>query len=132
MDRVSSCNNSIDCKIRIAFYWRPSKASTQTVRFQTRLVFVETDQAWLENENPVRWIEPKNRSFGSANATVEARESSGTGFWQIDLPYAGSFDLIQVESIDAEGGWLYYTASPENPTQQYLYRVALKGGEASD
>jgi dipeptidyl-peptidase-4 len=39
----------------------------------------------------------------------------------------GQFDVIRLERIDETGGWAYYTASPDNPTQQYLYRVPLDG-----
>jgi dipeptidyl-peptidase-4 len=34
---------------------------------------------------------------------------------------------MSVESIDKEGGWAYYIASPDNPTQRYLYRASLDG-----
>ena len=39
----------------------------------------------------------------------------------------GDFDLISVEGIDIENGRLYFIASPDNPTQRYLYRAPLDG-----
>jgi dipeptidyl-peptidase-4 len=36
-------------------------------------------------------------------------------------------DAIQVLEVDEAGGWLYYIASPDNPTQRYLYRARLDG-----
>jgi dipeptidyl-peptidase-4 len=33
--------------------------------------------------------------------------------------------------VDVAGGWLYFTASPENPTQRYLYRARLDGTGAT-
>jgi dipeptidyl-peptidase-4 len=39
----------------------------------------------------------------------------------------GAFDVIGVEGVDEAGGWLYYSASPENATQRYLYRTRLDG-----
>ena len=44
----------------------------------------------------------------------------------------GDYDLISVERVvererDITGGWLYFSASPENATQKYLYRVRLNG-----
>jgi dipeptidyl-peptidase-4 len=39
----------------------------------------------------------------------------------------GTFDLLGVAGVDEDGGWLYYVASPENPTQRYLYRTRLSG-----
>jgi dipeptidyl-peptidase-4 len=32
-----------------------------------------------------------------------------------------------VAAVDPAGGWLYYIASPDDPTQRYLYRVPLGG-----
>ena len=38
-----------------------------------------------------------------------------------------NFDVIEIETIDFDNGWIYYIASPDNPTQRYLYRVSLDG-----
>src|SRR5207237_350897 len=38
------------------------------------------------------------------------------------------FDVIHIEAIDEKAGWIYFLASPDNPTQRYLYRAPLKGG----
>ena len=35
--------------------------------------------------------------------------------------------MISVQSIDEKDGSVYYIASPDNPTQRYLYRSALDG-----
>ena len=40
---------------------------------------------------------------------------------------SGEFDVIRVLHIDEKAGRVYFLASPENPTQQYLYRAALDG-----
>jgi dipeptidyl-peptidase-4 len=39
----------------------------------------------------------------------------------------GEFDVISVAGTDPVGGWLYYVASPENPTQRSLWRTRLDG-----
>ena len=39
----------------------------------------------------------------------------------------GNYDLISVEMADVANGWLYFSASPENPTQKYLFRARLDG-----
>jgi dipeptidyl-peptidase 4 len=36
-------------------------------------------------------------------------------------------DVIDEVSVDEEGGWFYFIASPTNPTQRYLYRSPLYG-----
>src|SRR5438132_3525012 len=39
----------------------------------------------------------------------------------------GDFDVIEVEKLDAAGGWLYFDASPDNATQKYLFRTRTDG-----
>lgn len=39
----------------------------------------------------------------------------------------GSSDIIDRGQVDEQGGWFYYTASPDNATQRYLYRAGLDG-----
>jgi dipeptidyl-peptidase-4 len=39
----------------------------------------------------------------------------------------GNFDVIDIAETDEAGGMLYFTASPENALQQYLFRVRLDG-----
>ena len=39
----------------------------------------------------------------------------------------GDYDVIGVDAVDEGGRWLYVDASPDNPTQRYLYRVRLSG-----
>jgi dipeptidyl-peptidase-4 len=36
-------------------------------------------------------------------------------------------DVIDLVGVDEPGGWIYVTASPDNATQQYLYRARLDG-----
>ncbi|GAB3007746.1 S9 family peptidase [Niabella terrae] len=39
----------------------------------------------------------------------------------------GAYDVMDIAAVDEAGGWVYFHASPENATQQYLYRTALNG-----
>ncbi len=36
-------------------------------------------------------------------------------------------DVLGFTGLDEEGGWIYYIASPDNPTQRYLWRARLDG-----
>jgi dipeptidyl-peptidase-4 len=40
---------------------------------------------------------------------------------------SGDWDVFGFLGVDEDGGWVYYTASPENLTQRYLYRARLDG-----
>jgi dipeptidyl-peptidase-4 len=44
----------------------------------------------------------------------------------------GSFDVLAYLGADETGGWAYYIASPDNPTQRYLYRARLDGAGAAE
>jgi dipeptidyl-peptidase-4 len=95
----------------------------------TRDVLTETDAAWLENDNPVRWM-----NDGSTFLWLSERDGwrhaylAGTDGQRFDRITRGDFDVIQVAAADEKNGWLYFTASPDNPTQHYLYRQRLSGG----
>ncbi len=98
----------------------------------TKPVLTETDDTWLENENLVQWLKP-GKEFLWISERDEWRHayraSVETGKRECLTP--GSFDVIEVEAVDAKNGFLYFAASPENPTQRYLYRVSIAGGEAT-
>ena len=96
-------------------------------------VLRETDKAWIDAKDQAvgwNWIE-KGRKF------VWASEKDGwRHLYAVDLAghekllTPGSYDVISLESIDEQGGQLYFMASPANATQAYLYQVPLKGGAA--
>jgi putative heme-binding domain-containing protein len=93
-------------------------------------VFAETDAAWLENENPWRWLD-------GGKAVLWLSERSGWRHaYRVPLDgspavpvTSGDFDVMGVEALDEAGGWLYYAASPKNATQRCLFRVKLDGSK---
>jgi putative heme-binding domain-containing protein len=93
-------------------------------------VFIEKDQAWLENDNPWRWLD------GGKRVLWLSERSGWRHAYRMHLdgspPEAitqGEFDIIALEAVDEAGGWLYYAASPKNATQRYLFRVKLDGSK---
>lgn len=44
----------------------------------------------------------------------------------------GAFDVMVRSGVDTAGGWVYYLASPDNPTQRYLYRARLDGSGTAE
>jgi len=93
-----------------------------------RPVMVEKDDAWLLPSDHVHWMDG-GRAFtwlserdGWMHLYTVSRD--GTRF---DLRTPGSFDIVQLESIDTKSGHAYFTASPANVTQRYLYRATLSG-----
>jgi dipeptidyl-peptidase-4 len=91
-------------------------------------ILVEQDEAWLDLHNDLQWLDE-----GAAFTWISERDG-----WRhlyrvsrdgqtITLLTPGDYDVISVQKIDAAGGWVYFIASPDNPTQRYLYRVPLDG-----
>jgi len=95
----------------------------------TKIILVESDASWVENENPVRWLDN-----GQAFLWLSERDgwrhlySANTDGKDFKLLTPGEWDVIEVEAIDQERRLVYFSASPENAKQRYLYRVSLDGG----
>lgn len=92
-------------------------------------ILMETDAAWLENENPVRWLKHGAEflwlSERSGWRHAYRASIDGKAFVAIT---EGQFDVLTVEGIDEPRETLYFAASPDNPTQRYLYQVPFGGG----
>jgi dipeptidyl-peptidase-4 len=108
---------------------------------KVRTVLTERDDAWVDvafgdfgwtsdslAAGHVKWIEGGRRFLwaserdGWRHIYSVSRDGS-----DVRLVTRGDFDVISVHEIDEAGGWLYFDASPENPTQRYLHRVRLGG-----
>ncbi|WP_129794556.1 S9 family peptidase [Sphingosinicella sp. CPCC 101087] len=95
----------------------------------TRRVFLDEDAtAWVEaNDDPVwldggkafTWLSERD---GWRHFYIVSRDGQ-----RLDLRTPGEFDVVSVESVDEESGWVYFIASPDDPTRRYLFRAPLKG-----
>jgi len=119
--RVNRLQNAVDLML----------ADAKTGKVRT--VFTERDGAWVDlRDESLEWVE-------KGNSLVWLSERDG---WK-HLYFAsrdgksirriteGAFDVINLLQIDEAAGEAYYIASPENPTQHYLYRSALDGSGTS-
>jgi dipeptidyl-peptidase-4 len=93
-----------------------------------RTILTETDDAWTDAIDDVYWLDG-GESFtwmserdGWRRMYIVSRDGSDVS----PVTPAGA-DVMSVQLLDDEGGWLYYIASPEEPTRRYLYRVPLDG-----
>ncbi len=113
---------------------------------KVRPVLTEKDDAWVD----IAWGSIDWDKRGLARGDVEWIDGGKRFLWtserdgwrhiysvsrdgqKVKCITPGNYDLISVEQVveiggDVTGGWLYFSASPENPTQKYLYRVRLDG-----
>jgi dipeptidyl-peptidase-4 len=109
---------------------------------KVRPILTEKDEAWVD----IAWGSIDWDKRGLARGDVEWIDGGKRFLWtserdgwrhiyavsrdgqQVKLITPGNYDLISVEAVDAANGWLYFSASPENPTQKYLFRARLDGG----
>jgi dipeptidyl-peptidase-4 len=96
-----------------------------------RSIFQDHDAAWVEVVDHLHWLHG-GRDFlwvserdGWRHVYLVSRDGK-----QVTLATPGQFDVTDLLGADPEEKWLYYIASPDNPTQRYLYRVRL-GATAS-
>ncbi len=93
-------------------------------------IITETDDAWLDVVSDLNWLDD-----GSHFTWVSERDGwrhlyvvSRSGE-KVRLVTDGEYDVVSVQAVDEQGGWVYFIASPDNPTQRYLYRVSLTGDD---
>ena len=95
---------------------------------EARVLFTETDAAWVENENRITWLRggeaflwmSERSGWRQLNAA-----NSQTG--ELSRVTTGDFDVIAVERVVPEQGWVYFSAAPNEPTRRYLHRARLDG-----
>jgi len=91
-------------------------------------ILTETDSAFLDIHDDPEWLDG-NRYFtwtSERNGWRHLYKVSRDGKEVIQLTH-GDFDVVSLECINPKTGYLYYIASPDNPTQRYLYRSRLDG-----
>jgi len=124
IQRMNRPQNEIDLLL--------ADARTGTVK----TILVERDSAWVDVVNDVRWLD-KDRVFtwmserngwrrmysvSRDGATIKALSADS-----MDVTHpAFAFGAQAVLGTDATGEYVYHYASPQNPTQLYLYRTSLK------
>ncbi|MDB5231371.1 MAG: family peptidase [Chitinophagaceae bacterium] len=77
---------------------------------------------WLQNGQSFLWVSEKD---GWRQLYVVSKDGRSER-----LLTKGDYDIIDISAIDEGSGYVYFTASPQNATQQYLYRITLDGSES--
>lgn len=89
----------------------------------TSWVDIVDDLAWLNDGRDFLWL---SEQHGWRQAYRVGRNGGAQRITNADA------DVIGVEGVDASQTWLYYTASPDTATQQYLYRTRLDGNGTAE
>jgi dipeptidyl-peptidase-4 len=99
---------------------------TQTGKART--ILAERDSAWVDLADQLTWLHG-GKSFtwlserdGWSHVYLVSRDGKS-----VRLVTRERFDVVKVLGADEKAGWLYYLASPDQPSQRYLYRSRLNG-----
>ena len=98
-----------------------------------RSIHQDHDSAWVNIVDEVKWLHSGKEFLwvsekdGWRHVYLISRDGK-----QVRLVTPGASDVIQVVGLDPDEEWLYFTASPENATQQYLYRTRIEGTGISE
>jgi dipeptidyl-peptidase-4 len=98
-----------------------------------RTVLVDEDRAWVDLNNSISWIHQGHEFLvlserdGWRHLYRVARDSG-----KAELVTRGDFDVVSLDRVSPDEKWIYFIASPDNPTQRYLYRSKMDGSAAPE
>ena len=106
-------------------------ADTRTMR--ARPLLTERDSAWTDVVDDLVFFDAGRRFTWVSDRDGWNRVYVVTRDGRTATPVtpAGA-DVLNVLQVDTRGGFVYYTASPANATQRYLYRARLDGRGAAE
>ncbi|MEO6916716.1 MAG: DPP IV N-terminal domain-containing protein, partial [Chitinophagaceae bacterium] len=96
-------------------------------------IYTEKDPDFLDLHDDIRWLD------GDKYFTWTSEKDGWKHLYKISrdgktstLITKGKFDVVQINCIDPENGYVYYIASPDNFTQRYLYRSKIDGSSEGE
>jgi dipeptidyl-peptidase-4 len=100
---------------------------------QSHPLFEDKDPAFVDYVDQFEWIHGTDKPTTPDFLWLSERDgwrhaylvSSSTGTARLITSFPA--DVISEVSVDEKNGYFYFTASPDNPTQTYLYRSRLDG-----
>ena len=105
-----------------------------TTKGSANTFWAENDDAWvdLNTDNPVGWSWiNQGKDFiwvsekdGWRHIYKISRDGKTT-----TLLTKGNYDIGKIKAVDESNNYIYFTASPNNATQSYLYRVRINDGK---
>ena len=107
----------------------PSNGDAQKIMSETDNAWIDIKSRW-DDDNPIGWdFVNYNKSFLWVSEKDGWRHiySISLDSKKETLLTKGDYDMITLDAIDRLHGYVYFTASPNNATQKYLYRVSISG-----
>jgi dipeptidyl-peptidase-4 len=95
---------------------------------EVRKIFTDKDEAWVEVMDDFIWLAGGKSLLwlserdGWRHAYAVSRDGRG-----VRLLTPGDYDVVGIDGVDEKGGCFYVTASPEDATKRFIYRLRLDG-----
>ncbi|WP_421829921.1 DPP IV N-terminal domain-containing protein [Larkinella sp.] len=113
----------------ILFVAQSDKGSVTPIHRETSDTWIDTKESWNRG-NPAGW-----EWLDGGKSFIWVSEKDGwRHLYQLSrdgkkevLLTPGSYDISGINYIDERNRYIYFTASPTNPTQRYLYRTKMDG-----
>jgi len=104
-----------------------------TESLQLTNILTDRDDAFLDIHDNIKWLEGEKFFTWTSekDGWLHLYKVSGDG-QRMELITEGDFDVIEINCIDDNGGYIYYIASPFNFTQRYLYRSPIDGNGTAE
>ena len=110
--------------------------------FDLKQIYEEKSDTWIDivlMDVTTSWEMHDLISLKGGQSFIWISEKDGwRHLWEVQsdgsatkLITEGDFDVASLKGFDAEKSMLYYTASPSNPTQRYLYQTSITTGETT-
>ncbi|GAB3331450.1 S9 family peptidase [Larkinella ripae] len=113
----------------ILFVAQASDGSAVPIHRETSSTWIDTKESWnrgnpagwewLENGKSFVWVSEKNGWRQLFQVSRDGKKET--------LLTPGSYDIATISSIDEKNRYIYFIASPNNPTQRYLFRTKMDG-----
>ncbi len=93
---------------------------------RTKVILTERDAAWVDVHDEMFWTDDSqhytwiSERDGWRHVYLAARSGAVT-----KLVTPGDYDVVELLRYDEPSSTAYFIASPDNPTQRYLYRAKL-------
>ncbi|MFY0654030.1 MAG: S9 family peptidase [Cyclobacteriaceae bacterium] len=91
-------------------------------------IFTEKVETWLDVYDDLVWLDDGKEFTWNSDRTGWKHAYKVSRDGQKLTPITqGDFEVINLLKTDKKGGYIYYIASPDSPTQRFLYRSKLNG-----
>lgn len=90
-------------------------------------VFTDRDEAWLDLVEDWMWVDETHFTWLSEKDGWRHLYLVSKSGDEERLVTSGNYDVVSIAEIDPKSNYTYFIASPDNPTQRYLFRVKMDG-----